>query len=126
MKKSRRGKNRKQRSSDVEGLIDARLEVIINEQLKAFIKKFGRPPREGEPVFFDPDKDVPTELSEKIFDDAMESFLEGAPPHIVYAYEKTGRVLLAELRDTYPPEFVAEYDAAIEEYFELKKAGKLP
>jgi hypothetical protein len=100
--------------------------MIINEQLKVFFKKFGRPPREGEPVFFDPDKDVPTEISEESLHDGIMELLKGAPPEIIDAYEKTGRVLLFELRDTYPPEFVAEYEAAIDEYFELQEAGKLP
>jgi hypothetical protein len=49
----------------------------------------------------------------------------GAPPWIIYAYKKTERILLTGLRDTYPPEIVAEYDAAIEEYFELENASKL-
>ena len=30
------------------------------EQRKAFIEKFGREPGPGDPVFFDPDKDIPT------------------------------------------------------------------
>lgn len=128
MKKSQRGKNRKRRfslSADNDDN-DPILEMIIERQLQEFIKKFGRPPREGEPLFFDPDKDVPAPLSEESLHEGIMAFLDGAPPHIIYAYEKTGRVLLEELRDTYPAEFVAEYQAAIDEYFELKEAGKLP
>jgi hypothetical protein len=32
------------------------------EQRKAFIDKFGREPGADDPVFFDPDKDVPTPI----------------------------------------------------------------
>jgi hypothetical protein len=32
------------------------------EQRKAFVEKFGREPGPGDPVFFDPDKDVPTPI----------------------------------------------------------------
>jgi hypothetical protein len=32
------------------------------EQRKAFIDKFGREPGPNDPVFFDPDKDVPTPI----------------------------------------------------------------
>ena len=48
------------------------------------------------------------------------------PPELAYAFKKTGLILMAELADEYPPETVEEYNAAIEEYFELKKAGILP
>lgn len=116
----RRGIRRRKRFSD-----DPVLNRMLNEQFDAFQKKFGREPKEGDPLFFDPTKDTPTAISEKVLDDAFMFLLEGAHPCIVYAYKKTGRVLMAELRETYPPEVVAEYDAAIAEYFELEKAGKL-
>lgn len=35
----------------------------LENQLEQFIKKFGREPSPGDPVFFDPDKDVPTPLN---------------------------------------------------------------
>ncbi len=36
----------------------------IKQQLESFKEKFGREPGPDEPVFFDPDCDVPTRLSE--------------------------------------------------------------
>ena len=37
----------------------AELHKALSDQRIAFVKKFGREPRPGEPIFFDPDKDVP-------------------------------------------------------------------
>jgi hypothetical protein len=40
-----------------------RIRDAMLEQRKAFIDKLGREPGPGDPVFFDPDKDVPTPIS---------------------------------------------------------------
>ena len=40
-------------------------DLIMRQQLAAFRKKFGRNPLPGEPVFFDPNEDVPTPLTEE-------------------------------------------------------------
>ena len=37
---------------------------IMEEQMKAFRKKFGRSPGPNDPVFFDPDADSPQPISE--------------------------------------------------------------
>ena len=38
------------------------LREILSKARARFIAKFGREPSPGDPVFFDPDKDVPTPL----------------------------------------------------------------
>ena len=40
------------------------------------------------------------------------------PPQIIYAYKRTGLLLMEELEDQYPPDAVAEWNAAIGEYFD--------
>ncbi|MPZ36174.1 MAG: hypothetical protein GEV13_35385 [Rhodospirillales bacterium] len=40
-----------------------------------------------------------------------------SPPHLIYAYERTGFLLSKEGYQSLSPEDKAEYDAAIEEYF---------
>lgn len=104
------------------------VEEAVQEQLAAFRSKFGRDPLPHEPLFFDPDKDVPTALS---IDDPADQVLEamrlaGIAPQFIYAYDKTGLILTQDDRDTYPEEIQREYQSAIDEYFELKAAGKLP
>jgi hypothetical protein len=96
----------------------------MRQQLKDFRKKFGRDPLPGEPVFFDPDEDVPTEISEeKLREDMLKVLAEG-PPQFAYAYAKTGLLLMEEQLEHYDPEDVAEWKAAIDEYFRLAEGGE--
>ena len=98
---------------------------LLKQQLRAFRRKFGRDPLPGEPVFFDPDQDVPTEISEaKLREDTLKVLAEG-PPQFAYAYAKTGLLLLLEEQaEHYPPDAVAEWKAAIDEYFRREGEGK--
>jgi hypothetical protein len=45
----------------------------------------------------------------------------GIAPQIIYAFERTGFLLLEESYKSLSPEDKAEYDAAIDEYFAKKK-----
>lgn len=101
------------------------IDAILEEQFRTFRKEFGREPGEGDPVFFDPEKDTPTFFSDEDMNEAFMFLLKDAPPNIVYAYKKTGRILLDDLRHQYPPDAIAEFGAPIAEYFELEKARKL-
>jgi hypothetical protein len=74
-------------------------------------------------VFFDPDRDEPTEMSEeKLREDMLKVMAEG-PPQFAYAYAKTGLLLMEEQLEHYDPEDVAEWKAAIDEYFRLEDKG---
>lgn len=103
------------------------LDEAIQEQLEAFRAKFGRDPLPHEPIFFDPEKDVPSPMDPGVAEaevlEAMKA--AGIRPEIIYAYKKTGLLLSEEMRDIYPAEVQEEYQAAIAEYLELEKAGKL-
>jgi hypothetical protein len=84
-------------------------------------------PKGDEPIFFDPAFDVPTAINDTKLDIAMMEFLikSGAPPEVIFAYRKTERVVLPENRHLLMPAELAEWDAAIAEYFNLnpKKAN---
>jgi hypothetical protein len=103
---------------------EAATKRILRKQLKAFRKKFGRDPLPGEPVFFDPDKDLPTEMSEEQVREDMLKVLEGGPPQFAYAYAKTGLLMMEGMEEYYDPADVAEYKAAIDEYFSLEGEGQ--
>jgi hypothetical protein len=102
---------------------EAATERIMRKQLKAFCKKFGRDPLPGELVFFDPDQDVPMEISEEKLREDMLELLSEFPPQFAYAYAKTGLLLMGEQVEHYPPDAVAEWKAAIDEYFRLADEG---
>jgi hypothetical protein len=48
------------------------------EQRKAFIEKFGREPGPNDPVFFDPDKDVPTPIDPARMEADLEKAIQDA------------------------------------------------
>ena len=88
-------------------------DLVIRQQLAAFRKKFGRDPLPHEPVFFDPDEDVPTPLTEeKLMMDFLEAMnLADLPPQIAYAIERTGLVLMEGAEDHYPADAVEDWEA---------------
>ena len=55
-----------------------RVHDALLAQRKAFIEKFGREPGPDDPVFFDPDKDVPTPMGHGRLDADLEKALRGA------------------------------------------------
>jgi hypothetical protein len=52
-----------------------RVREALVEQRKTFIEKFGREPGPDDPVFFDPDKDVPTPMDPDRLDADLEKAL---------------------------------------------------
>ena len=85
----------------------------------AFAHKFGRLPRGDDPVFFDPEAEKPHSLpSSGMQRLILEAMLEnGTPPHIVYAYCRTGFAVSDQDRCAEPRERLAQWDSAISEYF---------
>jgi hypothetical protein len=80
----------------------------------------------GDPIIVDPDKDEPTKLDPMVVGPQILDGMRqaGIPAHLIYAYEKTG-LMLMEGRE-YSKAVRSEYNAAIDEYFYLKDVGKLP
>jgi SEC-C motif len=91
---------------------------ILDEQRRAFIEKFGREPGPNDPVFFD----LPhPEHLEHLTVEAMKK--AGLDPAVIYAYEKTGRIVTEENQHLLSEADLGEWDAAIEEY-EMKHRKK--
>ena len=91
---------------------------------REFVEKFGREPGPDDPVLFDPNKDVPTEIDpgDSVTEgELLAMFKEiGAGPEHVYAYKKTGRFGLPSTVGHWPEVEQAEWQAAIDEYFEIE------
>jgi hypothetical protein len=114
--------------------LDAETVEELKQQAKAFEAKFGRPPGPNDPVFFNPDSDVPEPMSgqqiaeyEAAIGDAMRA--AGLAPAMVYAYERTGFIateknwhLMDKSGQQEWLDAIAEYDAipidpALKEYY---------
>jgi hypothetical protein len=104
--------------------VPARVQDALSAQLDAFRKKFGRDPRPGEPIIFDPDADVPTSMSPVKFQaDMLEAMRKaGTPPAFIYAYRKCGFLLTESSKDHAPPDQLQEWNDAIDEYYAIEHA----
>ena len=87
-------------------------------QTKAFKAKFGHDPGPGNPVFFDPNSATPKPMNADVV--SMEickaMVAAGIRPALVYAYQKTGRLLTEENSVHLTEEEIAEFCAAVDEY----------
>jgi hypothetical protein len=94
----------------------------LAEQRQAFVDKFGREPGPDDPLFFDPDPSTPQPIGEeRLRRETLEAMrAAGIPPHLVYAYEKTGLMVNEHGYKNMTPEDRAEYEAAVKEYWEME------
>src|SRR5215813_9314450 len=113
------------------GIVQMTPEVhdALLQQREAFRAKFGRDPGPNDPVFFDPDAPEPVPMSAVTIEaETVEAMRKaGTPPQIIYAYKRTGGLLLREdMREHWPQDRVKEWDDAIDEYFAIEDASKQP
>jgi len=99
---------------------------MMQQQLQAFREKFGREPGPEDPIFFDPDADTPQPFRlEKFLEESTEAMVAaGIRPEIIYAPRKTGGLIVTEENlKKLSAEDIAEWEAAIDEYFEKTKGN---
>ena len=99
---------------------------MMQQQLQAFREKFGREPGPEDPIFFDPDADTPQPFRlEKFLEESTEAMVAaGIRPEIIYAHRKTGGLIVTdENQEKLSAEDIAEWEAAIDEYFEKTKGN---
>lgn len=74
------------------------LEDIMEMQRSEFVAKFGREPRPGDPVLFDPDEDSPKPMPpNKLTAGMVVSMIQaGIPNHLIYAYIRTDGLILTD------------------------------
>jgi hypothetical protein len=127
MPKSRRRRKRPQTQTTTRKVkLHPRAIEAIESQIEAFEKKFGRAPKPDEPIFFDPDFDTPTPLTEeKIEAKVLEAMRRaGTSPAFAYAYRKTGLLSLGGDMSCWDPEDRREWEAAVAEYRRLEQAAQ--
>lgn len=128
LRKEELAERRRQRMQDV---IDAdpSLQDDLEKLRESFIKKFGREPGPGDPIFFDPDKDVPTPMSEAhgnvMQTDLIRSMFEaGLPPELAFAYSRSGYLISEANFDLVPKEGHAAWNAAVAEWDEMSEVER--
>ena len=90
----------------------------IQEQFQRFTEKFGRPPGPDDPLFFDPRDDEPRPIIDEVLDQHMLEAMHkaGVRPAIIYAYQKTGRLVTRENRKRLTKAELKEWNDAFDEW----------
>jgi hypothetical protein len=101
--------------------VDEDLAALIREQREAFRRKFGRHPGPDEPLFFDPDEDLPQPISDGNHEplvEEMAALMEeaGIHPARVHAFRKTGRMVTEENRPLLSCAEWKEWESALREH----------
>ena len=107
---------------------DATLREDLALQLDDFRKKFGRDPAPGDPIFFDPEKDEPTRMSEDVHCTLHAELIEGlvkmGRPEFGYAFARSGYLVGEDNQDLIPEEGLRDWHAAIREWSEMSAADR--
>jgi hypothetical protein len=105
----------------------------LSEALKAldepFQSKFGREPGPGDPLFFEPDADVPQPPTTVRQNELIAAMLQimlnsGIDPAFAYAFQKTGLLLTEDNVNLLTAAELARWDDAIAEFKTAKGPAK--
>jgi hypothetical protein len=90
----------------------------LKEQFQRFTEKFGRPPAPEDPIFFDPSADEPRPIIDEVMDQHLLEAMHkaGVRPEMIYAYQKTGRIVTAENRKKLTKAELKEWTDAVDEW----------
>jgi hypothetical protein len=109
--------------------IDHETSEIIMQQKKLFREKFGREPGPEDPLFFDPGVATPQFLSVESQEEVWKSLLQAAgdseiDPAIVYAMNKTGRIVTETNAQFLTDAELQEWHDAVDEYHQRIESGE--
>ena len=101
---------------------------IIAQQKKLFREQFGRDPGPEDPLFFDPGVATPQFLSDESADEVWSSLLQaaggsGIDPALVYAMNKTGRIVTQQNMRFLTDADLQEWNDAVDEYHRMIASG---
>jgi hypothetical protein len=122
------------RSYEIEGdakiiPIDRETREAISKQEQLFREKFGREPGPEDPLFFDPDASTPqfcgAESQDKAWTAILHAAVEsGIDPAIVYAMNKTGRIVTKDNAQFLTDAELQEWNDAIDGYHQKIQSGR--
>src|SRR5262250_1255319 len=90
----------------------------LKAQRQRFIDKFGREPGPDDPIFFDPSADTPQPINKEVVDQHLLEGMHraGVPREIIYAYQKTGRLVTEQNRKYLTKAELKEWMDAVDEW----------
>lgn len=96
----------------------AALTSYVTAARSDFEQRFGRPPRDDDPLFYDPDAPEPRPIDEDAFIEPIAQAMLGCgiAPAYVHAFRRTGMLLSEQNYTLFSPEELAEFAEAMEEY----------
>jgi hypothetical protein len=125
------GRKRSHQVGEAEKIIPINHETaeIIAQQKKLFREQFGREPGPDDPLFFDPGVAAPQFLSVESQEEAWKSLLQAAgdseiDPAIVYAMNKTGRIVTETNAQFLTDAELQEWHDAVDEYHQRIESGE--
>src|SRR5438093_1202111 len=119
---SKKRKGPKKKGSNPEGYrsipLGPELSKGLEEQRQRFIDKFGRDWRPDDPILFDPSADEPRPMVVEAIEHKMLEALHkaGVRPAMIYAFQKTGRLVTEENRKKLTKAELKEWTDAVDEW----------
>jgi len=97
------------------------LAKVVREQFQRFTEKFGRPPGPDDPLFYDRSADEPRPIIDEVLDQHMLEAMHKARIHpaLIYACQKTGRIVIRENRKHLTKAELKEWKDAFGEWHRL-------
>jgi hypothetical protein len=91
---------------------------MLKKRERDFERKFGRPMEPNDPVFWDPDEDTPTPISEeKFYDGVLRAMVRaGDEPARIAAFQASGIILTEDNEKYADPSDVLAYKSAYTRY----------
>jgi hypothetical protein len=107
--------------------LSAEGQQVIERQLEAFRKKFGRYPGPDDPVFFDPDENKPVPLSDEEYEHAVIAAMSQASldPALIYAFKRTDTMVTESNKHLLTKKELRQWNDAINEYHRKVEAGQV-
>lgn len=102
------------------------LQRELDADRQEFIAKFGREPMPSDPLIWDPDSDTPVPISEEKLTAIMVAGMReaGIPYELIYAFEKTGRIMTADNMHLMAKQDRRDFTRAVKEGLRRKKMGE--
>jgi hypothetical protein len=108
--------------------IDYTTAEAITEQQQLFREKFGREPGPDDPLFFNPESAVAEFLSVESQEETWRTLVQaagesGVDPALVYAMNKTGRIVTEQNMRFLTDADLQEWNDAVDEYHQMIGSG---